>query len=184
MWPLSLTTTSALAYSYRQVCVGSFKSPDRTLRDYTNGLTSLSTDGVAKESLPKFNPRPCRGLNPGPPGWQSEILPTALTSHTTRGKISSSVFWREESCNKYCKLSYLNLCYSCFLHFAAKTFKNFHSFQNFHRLCNPSLLCCDWLFKLFLLCDWLFRTVRLQTQTVRLEAQNSAITDLKQCDYS
>ena len=37
-------------------CVGSFKSSDRTSRDYTNGLTSLSTDGVAKEGRPKFNP--------------------------------------------------------------------------------------------------------------------------------
>ena len=48
----------------------------------TNGLTSLSTDGVAKEGRPKFNPRPGRRLNPGPSGWQSEILPTVPTSHT------------------------------------------------------------------------------------------------------
>ena len=34
---------------------------------------SLSMDGVAKESHPKFNPRPGRGMNLGPPGWQSEI---------------------------------------------------------------------------------------------------------------
>ena len=59
-----------------------FKSPDRTSRDKTNGLTFLSTDGVAKEGRPKFNPRPGRGLNPGPHGWQSEILPTVPTSHT------------------------------------------------------------------------------------------------------
>ena len=38
--------------------VGSFQSPDRLSRDLTNGLTSLSTDGVAKEGRPKFNPRP------------------------------------------------------------------------------------------------------------------------------
>ena len=31
----------------------------------------------------------------------------------------------------------------------------------------------NWLFELFLLCDWLFRTVRLQ-------AQDSAITDSKE----
>ena len=62
--------------------MGSFKSPDRTLKDYTNGLTSLSTDGVAKEGLLKFNPRPGRGVNSGPSGWQSEILPTVPTSHT------------------------------------------------------------------------------------------------------
>ena len=54
-------------------CVGSFKSPDRTLRDQTNGLTSLSTNSAAKDSRSKFNPRPGRGLNPGPSGWQSEI---------------------------------------------------------------------------------------------------------------
>ena len=63
-------------------CVGSFKSPDRTSRDKTNGLTSLSKDGVAKEGRPKFNPRPGRRLNPRPSGWQSEILPTMPTSHT------------------------------------------------------------------------------------------------------
>ena len=43
----------------------------------------LFTDGVAKEGLSKFNPRPGRELNPGPPGWQSEILPTVPTSHST-----------------------------------------------------------------------------------------------------
>ena len=36
-------------------------------------------DDVAKEGCPKFNPRPGWGLNPGPHGWQSEILPTVLT---------------------------------------------------------------------------------------------------------
>ena len=46
------------------------------LRDLTNGLTSLSTDGVAKERCPKFDPGPSRGLNKGPTVWQSEILPT------------------------------------------------------------------------------------------------------------
>ena len=35
-----------------------------------------------KEAHPKFNLRPGRRLNSGPPGWQSVILPTALTSHT------------------------------------------------------------------------------------------------------
>ena len=29
----------------------------------------MSTDGVAKEGRPKFNPRPGRGLNTGPSGW-------------------------------------------------------------------------------------------------------------------
>ena len=39
--------------------VGTFMSPDRTLIDM---------DAVAKEGRPKFNPRPGRGLNPGPSG--------------------------------------------------------------------------------------------------------------------
>ena len=39
-------------------------------------------DIVVKEGCPKFNPQPGRGLNQGPPGWQSEILPTVLTLHT------------------------------------------------------------------------------------------------------
>ena len=38
-------------------------------------------DIVAKEGCLKFNPRPGRGLNPGPSGWQSEILPTVPTLH-------------------------------------------------------------------------------------------------------
>ena len=43
---------------------------------------------VERRNLPKWkpavksNPRPGPGLNPGPPGWQSEIFPTALASHT------------------------------------------------------------------------------------------------------
>ena len=37
---------------------------------------------MAKEDHPKFNPRPGWGLNPGPSGWQSEILPTVPASHT------------------------------------------------------------------------------------------------------
>ena len=63
-------------------CVGSFKSPDRTSRGKTNGLTSLSTDGVAKEGRLKFNPRPGGVLNPEPSAWPSEILLTVPTSHT------------------------------------------------------------------------------------------------------
>ena len=70
--------------------MGSFKPLDRTLRDKTNGLTSLSTDSVAKEGRPKFNPRPGRGLNPGPPGWQSKVLPTVPTSHLVFGLNSFS----------------------------------------------------------------------------------------------
>ena len=49
---------------------------------------SQSTDGVAKEGCPKFNPRPGRGLNLGPPGLQLEISPTALTSHTGKQLLS------------------------------------------------------------------------------------------------
>ena len=37
------------------ICMG-LKSPDRTLRDPTNGLTSLFMDSVVK-GRPKFNPR-------------------------------------------------------------------------------------------------------------------------------
>ena len=40
---------------------------------------------MAKEGRPKFNPRPGRGLNSGPSGWQSEILPTVPTSLSFRG---------------------------------------------------------------------------------------------------
>ena len=78
-------------------------------------------------------------------------------------KISSSEFWTEESCNKNCNLFSV--------YFATRTDTQ------------PSLLCCNWLFKPFLLCDWLFRTVRLQTQTVRLQTQNSAITLLQLNSY-
>ena len=34
-----------------------------------------------RRSRPKFNPRPGWGLNPGPSGWQSDILPSVPTSH-------------------------------------------------------------------------------------------------------
>ena len=104
--------------------------------------------------------------------------------HYQKGlKISSSAFWREESCNKNCKLFYLNLCHLCFLYFAARTCQNFHSFLNFYRLC--SRLCCvvigclsffcfvigcskqyDYIFKQ---CDYRLKTVGLETQTVRLQ---------------
>ena len=40
-------------------------------------------DSVAKTGRPKFNPRPGWGLNPGPSGLQSEILPTVPTSHVS-----------------------------------------------------------------------------------------------------
>ena len=45
-------------------CVGSFKSPDRTSRDKTNSLMSLSTDGVAKEGRLKVQPSTRRGIEP------------------------------------------------------------------------------------------------------------------------
>ena len=44
---------------------------------------SLLTKGVAKEGLPKFNLRSGRGLNPGPSGWHSDVLPIAPTLDTT-----------------------------------------------------------------------------------------------------
>ena len=44
-----------------------------------------------KEGNPKFNPRPGRGLNSGPSGSWSEILPTVPTLHTQRdGYIGGS----------------------------------------------------------------------------------------------
>ena len=46
---------------------------------------------MAKEGRPKFNPRPGRGLNPGPSGWQSEIILTVPTSHTFRVDIGADV---------------------------------------------------------------------------------------------
>ena len=48
-----------------------------------NQWLNIPVPGVVKEGCPKFNPRPRQGLNLGPPGWQSEIIPTVLTSHTS-----------------------------------------------------------------------------------------------------
>ena len=88
-WSFSLRKAGGDIQQYRDYhtlidkYVSYFKSSDRMSGDWTNGVTSLSTDGaVAKEGSPKFYPRPGRGLNPGPHGWQSEILPTVLASHT------------------------------------------------------------------------------------------------------
>ena len=50
------------------------RSPDKISASVWWALTSLSTDGVAKEGGPKFNRRPGRGLNLGPSGWQSQIF--------------------------------------------------------------------------------------------------------------
>ena len=75
------------------MCVGSFKSHDSASRDKTNGLTSLSTDSMAKGVRPEFIPRPGRGLNPVPSDWQSEILPTydnlTQNSCSLRGTLCS-----------------------------------------------------------------------------------------------
>ena len=38
-----------------------------------------------KEGCPEFCPRPGRGLNPGLPAWQLEILLTAQKSNSTDG---------------------------------------------------------------------------------------------------
>ena len=62
------------------------------------------TRPVAKEGRPKFNPRPGRGLNPGPSGWQSEILPTVPTSHTLKLIRAPKI---RSPCNHQC-LIYLN----------------------------------------------------------------------------
>ena len=58
--------------------MGSFMSSDRMLRDYNNSLTSLSTDGMAKEGHLKAQPPTRPGLNLGPHGWCLETLPNAL----------------------------------------------------------------------------------------------------------
>ena len=39
-------------------------------------------DEVRKKGRLKFNPKPVRGLNPGPSGWQSKIISTVSTLHT------------------------------------------------------------------------------------------------------
>ena len=59
--------------------------------------------------------------------------------------------------------------------FYSKDMSKFLFFSNFSQVVHPFFLCCDWLFELFLLCDCLIGIVRLQSQTVRLQAQNSAI---------
>ena len=57
---------SASSYSFFiDKCVGYFNRSDKTMR---LGLTSVSTEEVAKEGHPKSNPRPGQGLNPGPSG--------------------------------------------------------------------------------------------------------------------
>ena len=98
-------------------------------------------------------------------------------------KISSSSFWREESCNKNCKLFYLNICHLCFLYFAARTCQGFHSFQNFHRLCNR--LCCVVIgclsFFCFMIgcseqCDYRLKQYDYRPKIVRSLTQNSTVT--------
>ena len=71
-----LQKPGSLTHSFREVS-GVLLGPQNIA---TDGLTSLSTEGVAKEGRPKFNPQAVRELNPEPPGWQSEILSIALTS--------------------------------------------------------------------------------------------------------
>ena len=47
-------------------CVGSFKFPDKTLRDYMNSLTSLSIYGVVKAGRsPKVQTLTRPGVEPG-----------------------------------------------------------------------------------------------------------------------
>ena len=67
---------------------GSFKYLDRKWRDKTNGLTSLSKEGVAKEGRQSLTLDQA-GVNPRPSGWQSEkVLSTVPTSHTCHNRIS------------------------------------------------------------------------------------------------
>ena len=66
------TQESSLSYPLSSSCgylhdwVTRSKITGHTVQD--NGLTSLTTDGVAKEGRRKFNPRPVRALNPGHSG--------------------------------------------------------------------------------------------------------------------
>ena len=62
--------------------MGSFKSPDRNVERLDQHLQVPVPGDVVKEGRQKFIPRPDRGLSPGSPDWQSEVLTTALTSHT------------------------------------------------------------------------------------------------------
>ena len=75
--------TGVIPLFSRSACAGSFKPPPPPPIE----RREMSTDGVAKEGRPEFNPRPGQGLNPEPPGGLSEILPTALTSHTYKFKL-------------------------------------------------------------------------------------------------
>ena len=87
------------------VCARVLLSPPLACERLDQRLNVPVTDGVAKEGHPKFNPRPGRGLNPGPPGWQSEILPTVATSHTQLGYLLSGIFLLDVSTNT--ELSFL-----------------------------------------------------------------------------
>ena len=63
---------------------------------------------VARESRKRFNPRLGRGVNPVPPGWQAEMLPTTLAS-TIVFPFYSILFY---SILFYSMLCYAMLCYA------------------------------------------------------------------------
>ena len=65
-------------------------------------------NGVARESRKRFNPRLGRGVNPVPPGWQAEMLPTTLAS-TIVFPFYSILFY---SILFYSILFYAMLCYA------------------------------------------------------------------------
>ena len=63
--------------------VGACKSPEIVFQVTKPTACSILLCGCSdKIDHTMFNPRLGWGLNPGPPGWHTEILPTALTLHT------------------------------------------------------------------------------------------------------
>ena len=56
----------------------SFESPGYNFRRLEGQLLNIP---VYRWCHPKFDPQPGQELNPGPPDWQPEILPIALTLH-------------------------------------------------------------------------------------------------------
>ena len=94
------------------ISVWFFLSPPIEYRDLTNGLTSLSMDDVAKKGHPKFNPQPGWGLNPGPSGWHSEILPTVSWPSTHITNICfRDINWIKKSEVSSIRFTYEQLCF-------------------------------------------------------------------------
>ena len=63
------TLASLIGDTVHNTGISLLLSSSMWLKDWTNGLTSLSTDGLAKDSRWRFNPRPGRRMNLEPSGW-------------------------------------------------------------------------------------------------------------------